>query len=125
MLLFSRRNVLAAGLAAPFLASGRPSAAADPIAACQANLARLFPNSLDAARALGARCGGDEPVATLLDRLCEGPDDRERLACAPTEDLAAMLDARIRSDFAQGRTRRIDGWVLSETETRLFAILAG
>lgn len=35
-----------------------------------------------------------------------------------------MLDARIRRDFSEGRTRLIDGWVLSETEARLFAILA-
>ena len=123
--MFSRRKVIAAGLAAPVLASTIPLAAADTVAACRANLARLFPNSLDAARALGARCGTGEPIAALLDGLCETADDRQRIAYGSAEDVGAMLHAKIRADFALGRTRRIDGWVLSETETRLFAILAG
>lgn len=125
--MFSRRNVLTAGLAAPLLASApaRPLSAADTVGACRANLARLFPNSLDAARALGARCANGQPLAALLEGLCETAADRERLARGPVKDVRAMLDAKIRADFISGRTRRIDGWVLSETETRLFAFLAG
>jgi hypothetical protein len=123
--LFSRRNVIAAGLAVPLLASARTADATDSVAACRANLARLFPRSLDAARKLGARCGDGQPLTALLDRLCETAADRERLACGPADDLGAMLGARIRADFTLGRTRRVDGWVLSETEARLFAILAG
>jgi len=99
--------------------------AADPLAACRANLARLFPNSLQAVRALGARCGDGRPAEALLDALCDKVVNRDRLACGPSDDLRAIFDARIRADFAQGRTRRIDGWVLSETEVRLYAVLAG
>lgn len=32
------------------------------------------------------------------------------------------LDARIRSDFAHGRTVHVEGWVLSRTEARLCAL---
>jgi hypothetical protein len=123
--LLSRRNVLAAGLATPFVTQAHPSAAADPIAACRASLARLFPNSIDAVRALGAACHQGDDAATLIHALCPRADERRRLAAASVDELGAMLDAKIRADFTDGRTRRIDGWVLSETETRLFAILAG
>jgi hypothetical protein len=64
-------------------------------------------------------------VATLIQALCPRAEERHRLAVASVDELRAMLDAKIRADFTEGRTRRIDGWVLSETETRLFAILAG
>ena len=124
MLLFSRRSVLAAGLSAPLLASPRSASAGDSVAACRANLARLFPNSLHAARAIGARCADGQPAATLLERLCGSTAQRERLARLPADELRAILDARIRQDFTEGRTRLVDGWVLAETEARLYAILA-
>lgn len=122
--MLSRRNVLAAGLAAPLLTQAHASAA-DPVAACRASLARLFPNSIDAARALGAACHHDGDVATLIHALCPSADERRQLAAGSVDELRAMLDTKIRADFTEGRTRRIDGWVLSETETRLYAILAG
>jgi hypothetical protein len=124
LILFSRRIVLAAGLAAPVIASARPVSASDSVAACRATLARLFPNSLADARAIGARCADGQPAAVLIDRLCGSAAVREHLARGPAEEVRTMLDARIRRDFSEGRTRLIDGWVLSETEARLFAILA-
>jgi hypothetical protein len=38
--------------------------------------------------------------------------------------LRAELGARIRGDFAAGRLVRLDGWMLSATETRLMALAA-
>lgn len=122
-MLFSRRTALAAGFAAPFFVRSRHSAA-DSFAACRDRLAALFPNSLDAARALGGVCGEDCSAETLLDRLCETPGGRGQLASASPDELRAAIDAKIRADYRQGRTRRIEGWMLSETETRLFAIIA-
>ena len=37
-------------------------------------------------------------------------------------DLATLVARRVRSDFRQGRTVLVDGWVLSETEARLAAV---
>lgn len=121
--MFSRRTALAAGLAAPFFARSRRSAAADSFVACRDRLAALFPNSLDAARALGKVCSEGCSAETLLDRLCDA-GSREELASASLDELRAAIDAKIRADYRQGRTRRIEGWMLSETETRLFAIVA-
>jgi hypothetical protein len=36
----------------------------------------------------------------------------------------AALERRIEGDFASGRTVRLDGWVLSLTEARLYALAA-
>jgi hypothetical protein len=122
--LFSRRVALAGGFAAPFLLRSQPSLAKDSSAACQNQLARLFPNSLDAARALGKACGDGRGLDSLLDGLCETPEERRHLVSAPLDELRVAIEKRIRADYVYGRTRRIDGWVLSETETRLFAIVA-
>ena len=122
--MFSRRAALAAGFAALFFLRCRPASAKDSFAACRDRLARLFPNSLDAARALGRACGDGSNPETLLDGLCDTPEARRRLASVPLGELRVAMESKIRADYTHGRTRRIDGWVLSETETRLFAIIA-
>jgi hypothetical protein len=45
---------------------------------------------------------------------------------APTSarEASRAVAARIRSDYAAGRTVRVDGWVLSRTEARLYALVA-
>jgi hypothetical protein len=40
------------------------------------------------------------------------------------DELKARLRARTSDDFANGRTIRVDGWVLGETEVRLSTIAA-
>ena len=122
--MFARRNVLAASAAASFLAStGQSSAADDTPAACRASLARLFPNSLHHACALGRACAAQAHGESMpLDDLCGS--DRRWIAQAPLHTLRTAINERIRADYAQGRTRRIDGWVLSRTEIELFTILA-
>jgi hypothetical protein len=36
----------------------------------------------------------------------------------------AALAARVRADFAEGRTLWVDGWLLADTEARLYALTA-
>ncbi|HEX2116842.1 MAG TPA: hypothetical protein VHM01_20750 [Alphaproteobacteria bacterium] len=125
-MILSRRKVLAASAAALFLTRPSKASTEDTLVACRASLARLFPNSLGQARALGRICGADTQGAeALLDQICQETLDRRRLVGAPLEALRAAIGERIRVDYAHGRTRRIDGWVLSQTEIRIFAILAG
>jgi hypothetical protein len=57
----------------------------------------------------------DRLLAQLYPRLEPGAD---RSAAAWRESYMA----RCRQDFAEGRTVRIDGWVLSQTEARLCAL---
>jgi len=39
------------------------------------------------------------------------------------EGFAARLVERVRDDFAEGRVEIVDGWVLSETEAKLYALI--
>lgn len=51
----------------------------------------------------------------------------EQLSAAEGNDEAGEalpLADRLRFDFEQGRTVRVDGWVLAETEARLAALVA-
>jgi hypothetical protein len=43
---------------------------------------------------------------------------------APQPVLRQTLHARIRQDFAEGQTVRVDGWVLSRTEAKLCGLAA-
>lgn len=40
-----------------------------------------------------------------------------------TRNMKKYLNLRIKSDFRNGRTVNLDGWILSETEVRLWCIL--
>lgn len=57
---------------------------------------------------------------TLLDSL---GIDLDKVTLLPLANLMSALVARIRDDFARGRTAAVDGWVLSEAEVRVCAIL--
>ena len=50
-------------------------------------------------------------------------DERAIVTLGPRSIAKRRADA-IRADFDQGRTVRIDGWVLSRTEVRLAALAA-
>jgi len=79
-------------------------------------------------------------LAVLGDREAAARIGRARLAAAPDEgdldlvlrlldvpegvDAARVLEARRRADFRDGRTVRVEGWVLSRTETRLCVLAA-
>jgi hypothetical protein len=120
--------MLAGSFAAPFFADRTLPIASSRIGAeltCRAAIDRIFPTSRDAARELAAMCGTcGQPAPDLIDALCSKSGDRETLASGSQERVRALLDGKIRADFRAGRTRRVDGWVLSETEIRLFSIVA-
>ena len=66
--------------------------------------------------------------AYLTDRIFAGWDEQKRhLALSRQTTLKEMLAAQCKQDFHAGRVSTIDGWVLSHTELRLFAVayLAG
>jgi hypothetical protein len=83
---------------------------------------------------------GERLLAVLDDREAAARIGRARLAAAPDEgdldgvlrllnvpegvDAARTLEARRRADFRDGRTVRVDGWVLSRTEACLCVLAA-
>jgi hypothetical protein len=79
---------------------------------------------LDSARHVGRAylenaplaAGRDSLLAELFPRL--EPATGDRTAAAWRNSFSAAC----RQDFAQGRTLRVDGWVLSQTEVRLCAL---
>jgi hypothetical protein len=65
---------------------------------------------------------GSEGSAEELTRLLERSlDDRARRS---RRALRAALTRRMRDDFGAGSTVRVQGWVLSRTEVRLFTLVA-
>jgi hypothetical protein len=120
--------MLAGGLAASFFADtaiARASEHCTSDLACRASVRRMFSTSLDAARTISESCAGrPEPLPTLIDALCCDAGARETLANGSPEQVRAFLGEKIQKDFRAGRVRRVDGWVLSETEIRLFSIAA-
>jgi hypothetical protein len=89
-------------------------------------LAGLFTHQ-DSARAVGRayldRVPGESSASRLVDRVAADlPGGRRTLRDASDADLRELLAARIRSDFEEDRVVDVDGWVLSPTEARLYAI---
>lgn len=124
-----RRSLLAmlAGLGAMLGSSARAAGivANDPL---PNRLAALFPHARESARVLGAACrraGACTGTPQILaEQMCADPAERHRLARCGIEELRAWIDARVRADFAEGRIVRVEGWMLSETEARLYALIA-
>ena len=52
-----------------------------------------------------------------------GPE-RDRLAAGDRAQVHGWLRTRIREDFSAGRTVTVDGWVLADTEAKLYALAA-
>lgn len=63
---------------------------------------------------------GEHDTGHLVAALNRGLDDRS----PERPRLRAALDRRIRADFAESETVRVQGWVLSRTEARLCALAA-
>ena len=86
-------------------------------------LSRLFGDA-DAVRAVGTvcrGCAGQPTVGALAADLGTAVGD---LATLDPAVLRRRVDHRVRADFGAGRTVSVDGWVLSRTETRLYALIA-
>lgn len=60
-------------------------------------------------------------VAGITGGWPQGPAELDQLG---RDALRLRLRDQIRGDFAQGRTVRVDGWVLAASEARLFGLSA-
>ncbi|MFQ5544958.1 MAG: hypothetical protein ACE5FE_03155 [Acidiferrobacterales bacterium] len=61
----------------------------------------------------------------LVDLICAtGGWRHAELANTDSARLRVMLQDRIRRDFANGQVVNLHGWILSQTETRLYALAA-
>jgi hypothetical protein len=85
----------------------------------------------DSARALGAEYlkhfPDEDDDTILLEGLTGGAaraSEWEELASSDPQALRQSIRQRHREDFRAGRTRLLSGWVLSETELRLCALVA-
>ena len=107
----------------PFLAW---SCSGEAVPAFAAEWASDFPSAgmLDAARRIGERhlatvASNPQGAADLLARAVD------IIRRAPDRSAAvARLREAVRRDFASNQTRQLDGWVLSETELSVCALLA-
>lgn len=83
----------------------------------------------DSARVVGSAYLGSAPaessISRLVDRIAADlPGGRRTVREASDDELRALLAASIRSDFEDDRVVEVDGWVLSPTEARLYALTA-
>jgi hypothetical protein len=90
---------------------------------------RRLPLDPVGARAIGAEYvrtrPGEATAAALVDAIAQSvPGGRSALAATSDGALRALLEARCRSDFAEGNTVLLRRWILSETEARLCALEA-
>jgi len=91
-------------------------------------LAAIFTRPVSAAR-VGRAYLRSHPNEASLDRLIQeiaagwpgGAAQIERLS---TAQLRRRLHREVRADFAAGRTVTVQGWVLAESEARLFGLTA-
>jgi hypothetical protein len=71
---------------------------------------------------IGERYREDHPeeddLEVLLDRLSVDA------AASRSSDVLSSLDAQVVDDYGAGRTVRLDGWVLSVTESRAAALVS-
>ena len=90
---------------------------------------KLLPNELTQVfsryRAYARRVGQryidcTQPVGSLTDVLSS-----LNLPSVPANSaISTLLTDRIQQDFREGRTVQVDGWILSETEAKLCALVA-
>ena len=81
----------------------------------------------DSARVVGKayldHVPGESSVSRLVERIsADLPEGRRTVLDASDDELRTLLAASIRSDFEDDRIVEVDGWVLSPTEARLYAL---
>ncbi|HEX3753856.1 MAG TPA: hypothetical protein VHV26_02155 [Rhizomicrobium sp.] len=116
---FNRRTLIAGIVAAfgtPPLPSRRSAEAAILAALSDRRSAALIGRS-----ASWPTQGRDRPLDQILADLRLEPEDAAHMQ---TSEIRRRLAARIRADFAEGRTIRRDGWLIAVTEARLCALAA-
>lgn len=113
-------------IATPHRALGTPHSP-DPAISLAAHLRMLFTHTASAA-AIGNRYLAATPSEadphTLAMLIARTPQATARLLHADPSALRRLLAVQQRSDFRAGNTVTIDGWVLSQTEARLCALVA-
>jgi len=131
---FTRRAALA-GLAAAgglmaLTTKGRAQAFTLPERAGDGDLAEtalsMFSNPRDVRR-VGMACQGRAELCLSKQALVDSIFGTERERLAAVTDPAQVhgwLRSRIREDFSAGRTVTVDGWVLADTEAKLYALAA-
>jgi hypothetical protein len=113
------------GLVAPILSSPMACSRGDPLLAALGD----FFDDRDAARIVGRIYLNQEPgerdARLLVERLA-GPalEDWESLSRRDLPALRSALRARHREDLRTGNIVSLDGWQLSRTEARLYAVVA-
>jgi hypothetical protein len=73
------------------------------------------------------RCVPEENnVDVLVDLICSPGrgEQRELMYSGDRKALRAILSSQQRDDFANDRTVKVQGWILSDTEVRLCALAA-
>ena len=83
----------------------------------------------ESARVVGSayldRVPSESSAGRLVERISAGlPEGRRTLLAASDAELRALLSEAIRSDFEADRVVDVDGWILSPTEARLYALTA-
>jgi hypothetical protein len=131
---FTRRAALA-GLAATgglmaITSPGSAQAFVLPERAGDSELAKaalsMFSSQKDVRR-VGMACQGRAELCLSKEALVDSifGTEREVFAAAPNRSqVHDWLRGRVRDDFRAGRTVTVDGWVLSDTEARLYALAA-
>jgi DNA-binding IclR family transcriptional regulator len=113
-MMLQRRAMLLAGLAAALV---RPARAAP------SHLPAGYFRHPASARAIGraylAAVPAEADAARIAALLALGP-----ASGASPAALRRRMAARLRADFAAGRTIVLDGWLLAESEARLCALVA-
>jgi hypothetical protein len=126
----SRRRFLAlvAAAAAAVTLSGSSAAVASRHERLAARLAGIFDHPASAGvvgreylRAYPAEAGAEQLVAAIAAAI---PGGIAALISAPRQDLRGLLDRATREDFTNDRIVTLQGWVLSATEARLYALAA-
>jgi len=124
---WSRRGVLAGGILSAIAASSAGQVAAGTAASTipyGSLLDTLFPD-LGHARTLSRACLRFFPTTVSADRLYAWivPAGRAEIEnVAAIAELRRSIKQRVRRDFAVDDTVQVDGWVLSITELRLYAL---
>jgi hypothetical protein len=125
----SRREALAGGILSAIAVSGAGPVAGGTVVSTipdDSLLYTLFPD-LRHGRALSRACLRFFPTTVSADRLFAsiipaGRPDTENVVTIA--ELRRSIRQRVRRDFAVDDTVQIDGWMLSITELRLYALAA-
>jgi len=126
----SRRNVMAIGVIAAAVGLPISMAAISRRDRSQAetSLLAVFRDSKAVAQlgdaVLGAWPHMSNRIMLLALILNDLGIDEQSAVRADVTGIAKRLSQRIRDDFSARRTVMLDGWVLSVTETRLYALAA-